>query len=59
MFLVRQTNQHMLFTGKHRYINAKFAFSGISYETEILCSSEQDLKQVMQYERQGFEKTTY
>ena len=42
MFLVRQTNQHMLFTGKHMYINTKFV-KGNSHGHGYNCLKEESI----------------
>ena len=42
MILVRQTNQHMLFTGKHRYINTKFV-KGNSRGRGYNCLTEESI----------------
>ena len=42
MFLVRQTNQHMLFTGKYRYINTKLVW-GNSHGRDYNCLTEESV----------------
>ena len=42
MILVRQTNQHVLFTGKHMYINTKFV-KGNSRGRGYNCLTEESI----------------
>ena len=44
--LVRQTNQHVLFTGKHRYINTKFVL-GNSRGRGYNCLTEESVTTVL------------